>query len=114
LETLKKMKVDLIEFHRKFDSAIPSEKIRALVDMQSRQYRFKNRIPLKVRRKSFENNPRNRRFLNRTCFVCGWCAEVRHHIISLKQGGTSGKKNIVALCRYDHALIHPWLKNGEK
>ena len=44
------------------------------------------------------------------CFACGESAAIRHHIIALGHGGTNAKRNVVALCRKCHAVIHPWLQ----
>ncbi len=44
------------------------------------------------------------------CFACGAPAEVRHHIIWIKNGGLNSKKNLVSLCKPCHAFIHPWMK----
>ena len=44
------------------------------------------------------------------CFACKNPAQVRHHIIWIKNGGRNQKNNIVGLCRECHAEIHPWLK----
>lgn len=48
------------------------------------------------------------------CFACRGRAEVRHHIIWIRNGGRNHKKNIVALCRPCHAEIHPWLRERAK
>lgn len=47
------------------------------------------------------------------CFCCGARAQVRHHIIWIRNGGRNHKRNIVPLCRDCHAEIHPWLKTGK-
>lgn len=44
------------------------------------------------------------------CFCCGARAQVRHHIVWIRNGGRNHKSNIVPLCRDCHAEIHPWLK----
>ena len=44
------------------------------------------------------------------CFACKEKAQVRHHIIWIKNGGRNQKNNIVGVCRSCHAEIHPWLK----
>lgn len=44
------------------------------------------------------------------CFVCQDLASVRHHVIQLQHGGLTVPKNLVPLCNYCHAEIHPWLK----
>lgn len=47
------------------------------------------------------------------CFVCGGMATVRHHIITLQNGGTNNRRNVVSLCAPCHALIHPWLDEDQ-
>ena len=44
--------------------------------------------------------------LKRDCRVCGDVANHRHHIIQLRKGGMNAPKNIIALCRFCHALVH--------
>jgi len=33
-----------------------------------------------------------------------------HHIIQLQYGGRNSPRNLVPLCKYCHAIIHPWLR----
>jgi hypothetical protein len=47
--------------------------------------------------------------INKKCFVCLSQAHCRHHIIQLQHGGMNHKKNIVSLCNFCHAKIHPWM-----
>ena len=44
------------------------------------------------------------------CFICGERPDVRHHIVQIKNGGSNAKNNVVPLCNYHHAEIHPHLK----
>lgn len=46
----------------------------------------------------------------KNCFICKNKADVRHHIICLKNGGINSKKNLVSLCNKCHSDIHKWLK----
>lgn len=46
------------------------------------------------------------------CFACKKPAEVRHHIIWIKNGGRNQKNNIVGLCKNCHTEVHPWLKSS--
>lgn len=39
------------------------------------------------------------------CFACGGRAQVRHHIILIKHGGSNSGKNIARICRTCHADI---------
>ena len=43
------------------------------------------------------------------CFICHLKAEIRHHIIPLKNGGLNSRRNLISLCNRCHRLIHPWL-----
>jgi 5-methylcytosine-specific restriction endonuclease McrA len=46
-----------------------------------------------------------------SCFLCRQqSAAVRHHVIPVSKGGTNRSLNLVGLCHYCHALIHPWLR----
>ena len=47
------------------------------------------------------------------CFVCGAEASHRHHIIQLQHGGSNNPRNMVWLCAFHHADVHPWLRAPE-
>jgi 5-methylcytosine-specific restriction endonuclease McrA len=34
---------------------------------------------------------------------------VSHHIIQLQHGGSNRKANLVRICEWCHAAIHPWM-----
>lgn len=72
----------------------------------------KARTPL-FNRSEFEKRKNlRRRYKGFTlCFACKAEAEVRHHIIWLRNGGRNNKRNVLALCRDCHAVIHPWLNS---
>lgn len=55
-------------------------------------------------------NSRHRFASHDLCFVCRSKGEIRHHIIWLSNGGLNSKRNIITLCKFCHAEIHPWLK----
>ena len=44
------------------------------------------------------------------CYVCDNRADIRHHIVPLKNGGSNSFRNIRVLCNNCHAKIHPWLQ----
>lgn len=44
------------------------------------------------------------------CFVCKEKADIRHHIILLRNGGKNIPLNIISLCNKCHEGRHPWLK----
>lgn len=75
---------------------------------------FKNQRQRVERRKEFDKVKKYRHSLktHEPCFVCLGEANVRHHLIQLKNGGINCKKNIVSLCNDCHEEIHPWLKLG--
>lgn len=113
LDSLGKMKSDLKAFHILALNQTPERRLWLLQEMQTFFYPFNHRLPIAVRREQFLTNKRNWRYFKRPCFVCVKKANIRHHVISLKQGGCPGaKRNIVALCNGCHAEIHPWLKRS--
>jgi hypothetical protein len=74
------------------------------------------KLTLEKRRREFDKwkNIRNRYRFNKgdRCFACGEQAQVRHHLIWLKNGGRNNKRNICFLCHRCHSEVHPWLKNS--
>lgn len=46
---------------------------------------------------------------NCPCYVCDNGADVRHHVITLQNGGRNKNNNIVPLCYSCHAKVHPHL-----
>ena len=103
------IKNDLNEFHALYDGVDPEKKLEGLREIQTRHYEFKSHLPLAIRRANFEKHKRHKRYFRMPCYLCGSRCEHRHHIISLKQGGQSSKKNLIPLCRPCHIKIHPWL-----
>lgn len=79
------------------------EKLAFLIRMSS--YKTTNSIPYKTRRakKVGATGP---------CIVCNGKARCRHHIISLKNGGSNKAKNLVNICDSCHKIIHPWLQRS--
>ena len=67
---------------------------------------------LKRRRRAFDSC-KNVKFpvQGQCCWVCGGMTDIiRHHIIQLQNGGGPQiKANVVFLCGYCHAEVHPWL-----
>lgn len=50
--------------------------------------------------------------LHGPCRVCLSPANVRHHVIQLKNGGTNTSNNLVRLCNGCHEAVHPWMKRS--
>lgn len=44
------------------------------------------------------------------CFVCGKTPKHRHHIVSLRHGGSNAFRNLVGLCVACHESIHPFMR----
>lgn len=88
----------------------PSEKLEILKGMALRSYFGVYGKQLLRRREKF--NKRKKRLCwikNCDCFVCGAPANLRHHIVQLKNGGHNHAINIVPLCHACHLEIHPWM-----
>jgi hypothetical protein len=109
MHVLKQMKEDLKEFYGICWGAPPDIRLEALLSMQDKKYIFKKRESLKKRRTTFVMSKRHLNVFRKDCFVCRSLCDHRHHVISLKQGGTNAKKNVVPLCLLCHMKIHPWL-----
>ena len=90
-----------------------NKKLLLLQDFSKKEIIRKNDYSKKNRIK-FENVKLHRHSLksHKKCFVCQNTAELRHHIILIKNGGTNCKKNLLSLCNKCHNKIHPWLKKG--
>ena len=49
------------------------------------------------------------------CFACErWRKTARHHIIQIQHGGPNIAWNLVYLCEFCHAEVHPWLHRTPK
>lgn len=56
------------------------------------------------------NEKKNRYYsLYGFCAVCRKKANVRHHIVQLKNGGGNHGRNLIRLCNMCHESIHPWM-----
>jgi hypothetical protein len=44
------------------------------------------------------------------CWTCERRADVKHHVVELKNGGANVEHNVVPLCHYCHCRVHPWLR----
>jgi hypothetical protein len=68
-------------------------------------------LSLSTMRKKFDRTKNKRHDINhKQCFCCINKSEIRHHIISLVNGGNNTSRNIVCLCSECHSEIHEWLK----
>lgn len=47
----------------------------------------------------------------KACRVCGRFANVLHHIVTLRNGGTNDRRNLIELCHECHCMVHPWMEN---
>lgn len=48
------------------------------------------------------------------CYCCTSRAVLRHHVITLANGGRNKRNNIVPLCNSCHCKVHPHLATGSK
>jgi len=98
---------------KSFISRLPTaDTLSVLKDFSNIEVKYKKTAPLAEHRQAFDHL-KHLRFKNvhkRICFACRKPAELRHHIMPLKNGGRNAKRNVVYLCRRCHAEIHPWLK----
>lgn len=115
MHELKKIKLDLIRFWLTWETLKePNLKLALLKEYANYTYKFSNREPLKSRRFKFNSIRRFKKYFKYPCSVCSFPRVIRHHIISLKNGGANGKRNIIPLCELCHSEIHPWLKSNFK
>jgi hypothetical protein len=101
------------QFWDRFESTnVTADKLALLMSMS--KLRFE--IPSKSLRK---RNPVARACFDRLkahhpmeecCAVCSGRPKVRHHIVTLANGGSNHKLNLISLCNSCHSQIHPWLK----
>jgi 5-methylcytosine-specific restriction endonuclease McrA len=62
------------------------------------------------RREAFVKMRRWHKLKDAQCWVCERIARlVRHHIIQIQNGGNNEGANLVTICDWCHAEVHPWL-----
>ena len=44
------------------------------------------------------------------CSLCDKTADVRHHIVQLKNRGPNHRLNLTPLCHSCHSQVHPWMR----
>lgn len=91
---------------------LPKEKLDLLIDFSKIVIERIDKPELQKRREAFL---KAKHLLlpdvkDRLCLCCQFPAEVRHHVIQLKNGGTNYNKNVVPLCESCHGKIHPHIK----
>lgn len=102
----------------KSKSTLPGKRYSALKDLKKlaeTKIHYKHKMPLAHYRQAFNEVKfkRHNLYTHYACFVCDYPGDVRHHIISLKNGGINSKRNLVTLCSKCHAEVHPWLREEE-
>jgi 5-methylcytosine-specific restriction endonuclease McrA len=92
-----------------------SFRLRILQEYAEIKIPFKNQMSIAERRERFNAVKRERHSLgtHKNCWICNGKADVRHHIIQLKNGGINSSRNLVSLCNPCHADVHPHLKAKE-
>lgn len=62
------------------------------------------------RREQFKKMRGWHKLHNAKCWVCERIAKLsRHHIIQIQNGGNNEGGNLVTICNWCHAEVHPWL-----
>ena len=92
-------------------AAVETDKIKILKDLAEVVVDPISIETLIQRRRNFDKK-KNASFplANAICWVCDMPAEIRHHVVLLKNGGSAtGKRNVIYLCNRCHAEVHPWL-----
>lgn len=86
-------------------------KLEKLIRMSEVVIQYKEQSSLGYRREKFNKVKFFRHSLksHHKCFICTNLADVRHHIVLLKNGGINSKRNLVSLCNNCHGKIHNWL-----
>lgn len=65
---------------------------------------------LQERREAFRRTRRSKKLTAAKCWCCARVAAlVRHHVIQLQNGGGNWHLNIVPICDWCHAEVHPWM-----
>lgn len=109
----------LRSFSKSFSKLETNEaKLKLLIELSTVEFSW-TRQKLKkhkIRPKFEKLKSRNKKgvHLKPYCEVCWGQSHHRHHIILIKNGGLNTKNNLISLCRYCHAEIHPWLKGNTK
>lgn len=97
---------------RRWDMPSPrgkEEVLKRLITLSRYVCDYPDKIIHRKNRQNFDSLKKTHKW--EYCFACGGNAQIRHHIILIKHGGSNSGKNIVRLCKECHAEIHPWLKN---
>lgn len=96
----------LYDFRFNSTDKTSQEKISLLLEYSNKILCATSGSNLDLMREEFRQS---RTRLQEMCFVCDKKADVRHHVICLKNGGRNVRDNIVSLCRGCHKKIHDWL-----
>jgi len=113
----KKMENEIQRFHREIReirkwlfSVKGKDRLEILKFYSNEKYRYKNGQSTAQKRKRFTELKNIKKLWKRRCLVCYSRPTIRHHIISLNNGGINNTKNIIPICSKCHSEIHPWLK----
>lgn len=69
-----------------------------------------NQVRPEERRQAFNRMRRWHKLKDTKCWVCERVATlIRHHIIQIQHGGNNEGANLVTICDWCHAEIHPWM-----
>lgn len=93
------------EFWKKFGK-LETETAKLMFLQKMAKVTLANPIPYADRRAIFDRSKIKVRWV---CGVCGSVPSHRHHIVTLRNGGPNFPKNLIALCEWCHAQVHPWM-----
>lgn len=96
----------IYEFKQEFNRADYNGKIEVLRKYATKVLFKPDDKYINTTRYLFSKMPR---WISKDKCICGKRAEIRHHIILVKNGGNNKYKNIIHLCRDCHCKIHYWI-----
>jgi len=106
-ENGKQIQSFLDRFWNRFQGDDTNRKLKLL--KEASLVRIFNPVPYKQRRSDFDTKVKGR--------ACGCCGAtgmlIRHHIVTLKNGGTNKRRNLIKLCEWCHFQIHPYMEEPE-
>lgn len=105
----RKRRRELEFFWDKFDGEDEDGKIYLLRVLSSYVFKKRSFQSIANRRKRFLKIRSRKILLKYDCSVCGSSPVIRHHIISIKNGGDNSFINLIPICEGCHEKIHPWL-----
>jgi hypothetical protein len=105
---------DILRWCKRQDNAQAIVKTILLREIASMEPSDQPDTTLEERRREFSESLEFKEIRGNPCWCCGKPGVDRHHLIQLKNGGLNVPENVLNLCRYHHACIHPWMRDFDK